>query len=134
MQTHFILYGIILFIIGIIVHELAHFLTAKHYGGKPKFAWVQKGHLKIFGGNPGVRYQNTMSIKHRKIVALSPIPFNVVFDILAIACVSLSWFDYSTAETYKIYVFIILSIIFGIIITLVGSLSDIQTVRKLNES
>ncbi len=131
MQFQFILYGIIIFVLGIIVHELVHFLTAKQYGGNPKFMWVPSGYVKIFGGNPGVRYQNTMSIKHRKIVALAPIPFNFVFDTIAIACVSLSWFDYSIAETYKIWFFIFLCIMFGLFITLAGSATDIKNVRNL---
>jgi hypothetical protein len=133
-QIQFIIYGIIIFIIGVIVHELAHFFTAKHYGGNPKFKWVPKGYIKIFGGNPGIQYQDTMSLKHRKIVALAPVPFNFVFDTLAIACVSLSWFDYSNAETYKIWIFISLCMLFGLLTTLAGSLTDIKNVRELKKN
>lgn len=126
--------AIVLFITGIIVHELVHYLVAKHYGGNPKFVWSPKGTIKIFGGNPGVRYcDDDITTTKSNIISLAPIPVTFLFDTLALLSVSLVWFDYTTAETYKTISIILLCMLFGFIATLAGSSTDIKDVIKRNK-
>lgn len=128
-MIQFYIAAILFFIIGIIVHEVVHFLFAKHYGGNPKFVWSPKGTIKLFGGNPGVRYcDDDITTTQSNIISLAPIPFNFLFDMLAMLSVSRALFDYTTAETYKTISVILLCILFGFLATLAGSISDIKDV------
>ena len=111
-----------------IIHELVHYLFARHYGLKPYFAWVStkdKKCTRITKFLPGVRFNDDLNIKQYKWIALSPfpiciIPFTLVFIIFAI-------------PQYKPNVhwwFLPIALFFGTLASYGASMADIDDYKK----
>lgn len=123
-----IIFGILLFFFSIFIHETMHYITLKYFNGSPKFKWINKGKIKIFGGNPGVT-GNINNPKEYMIVLISPIPICFVYNFLMFIL-----FTIPTSISYnKSILWILLCLLFSFLITLAQSWTDIEDLKKIKK-
>jgi len=128
-----IIIAVILFILSIPIHELVHYITAKHYGYDVKFHWVDaksKGSIGIFGKLPGIRIKGTdrMTVKEHMWISLSPIPFISVLSFVMLVLAT-----YSDKSINRLLFWLFLCAFFGLLATLFGSSNDIKEYLKFKQ-
>lgn len=83
--------AIALFFLSVILHEVTHYVVAKHFGAEVEFKWIpskEKKAIGIFGYLPGVRMaKEEISVRECKWMLLSPFPVGIIthFSILVVA-------------------------------------------------
>lgn len=111
--------SLILFFVGIILHEIIHYIAIIYYGGKAKFVWLHKGTFKKLG-NPGV-HGDGVKPKDQIMVSLLPIPLGLFLNAVIFALLS-----YDILGEGKEILWLLLCAIFSIVATYAGSSNDIK--------
>ena len=117
-----------MFFIAILVHELTHYIFARHYGLKPFFAWVSTKDKKCIKATkflPGVRFNDTFNYKQYRWIALSPLPICIIPFTLV--------FVVGFYQNYKPDIhwwFLPIALFFGALVSYGASMTDINDVNK----
>ena len=119
----------------VIVHELTHYYVALYLGYKPKLILYKSKKEKslliramnLFLPFPAVKIKDIKSLKHLKLIILSPIitTFIILFLAMLVLLASPNW--------YSIETYIIWSINLAVIVNYITSYADIKTVKKWNK-
>ena len=123
----------LLIILNILLHELAHYLTAKHYGYEARFIWLKNKKeeskliraMNFFLPFPAVKIKKIRSLEHLKWIMYIPIIPTFITFLLINFLISI---DYKLDILY----FILLSVNMAIFFTLIACYGDMRTVRKYN--
>lgn len=111
--------SVLIFFVGIILHEIIHYLAIIYYGGKAKFMWLHKGTFKRLG-NPGVHGEGVKS-RDQIMVSLLPIPLGLFLNAIIFMLLS-----YDILVEGKEMLWLLLCVVFSVVATYVGSSNDIK--------